>query len=753
MTYALSDSVGHRPFASRVGCEAPDDAEVRAACSGFEGVVLATETGTTPVALAFDDPEREPFVAPDDGTPGPLQAFEGKPLVAYAVAAALDADLAHVTVLAGGDDVQRAAVADAACAELAARAGCDAVVETVAFDAARAREATRAAAGFEFNSIEKGVLDYAARAVGKDTGCPGALLLDCSAVRITAGHLALVAQELRDDESLDAATSWITWAPRLPIALSARFLASLDDAPFARACGPAGMRPLPRLNVREVVFGEESVSAPTCLPRAAEEFFDGRMLCAREAVRRARTILQGDGGEDASGGEGQGCARELNAADALLVETAREVVSLLDARVGGDFSEEIAWADAWARTNGLSFPLLNDRRHAGKLAYLDSAATTQRLSSALAAQAHFDAHENANVYRGAYDLSLQATLTLNDARKELEDFIGAERRETVLAANASAALSLAAQAWGERNIGEGDAIVLPVSEHHSNFLPWLMLAKRKGARVVSIPVLGDGHLDMEAYGRALCEGAKLVCVAHVSNVLGIVNPVRQMADAAHEAGARILVDAAQSMAHLALNVRDLHADFVAFSAHKMYAPAGLGGLWVSPEAFAEMDPVTAGGGTISHVALDSYYLRQGAIQYELGTPPVALAAGWAAAIGHLRTLGMENVERHGRALTRYLACGLPAVPDVTVWGSHNSDDELAGLVSFSLCGVTPAEVGQTCGKLGVAIRSGSHCAIPLTCSMGAIGTARASLGIHTTREDVEALIVAVAVCRKLYETR
>lgn len=176
-------------------------------------------------------------------------------------------------------------------------------------------------------------------------------------------------------------------------------------------------------------------------------------------------------------------------------------------------------------------------------------------------------------------------------------------------------------------------------------------------------------------GGPCARGRRLVCVAHVSNVLGIVNPVRQMADAAHEAGARILVDAAQSMAHIALNVRDLHADFVAFSAHKMYAPAGLGGLWVSPEAFAEMDPVTAGGGTISHVALDSYYLRQGAIQYELGTPPVALAAGWAAAIGHLRTLGMENVERHGRALTRYLACGLSAVPDVTVWGSHDSDDE------------------------------------------------------------------------------
>lgn len=798
MSYALSRSIGHEPFLSRAAIQVMTESEVRGACGGFVAVILAMETGTTSVSIAFDDPDEPPFVAADDGTPRPLQLFKGKPLVSYAVRMALEAGVRRVVVVAAEDDAQRAATERAVRAEalLAGAAmrdeatmseagtrlgseefdggamrcisGCEVTVEVVAFDAARARAATRAAAGFEFNSIEKGVLDYAKRAVLDDPACCGALVLGCGEVRMTADRLALVAKTLRDDPALDAATSWITWAPRLPIAFSRSFLASLDDAPYARACEDAdlrllpGMRPLPHLNVREVVFGEESVSAAVSMPKAVEEFFAECTLSAREAVRKARTMAE-EGAVDEAVDVGEAVrdsatsvdsASRLCAADALLLDTAREVTLMLDEKVAPDCARgDLAWADAWAKVNELSFPLLNDKRHAGKLAYLDSAATTQRLSSAIAAQTNFDLHENANVYRGAYELSQQATLTLNDARATLEEFIGAKRRETVLVANASAACSLAAQAWGERNIGEGDVIVIPLSEHHSNFLPWLMLADRKHARIVSVPLLGNGHIDQQAYRRALAEKPKLVCMAHMSNVLGIVNPVREMADAAHEVGARVLVDAAQSIAHIALNVRDLHADFVAFSAHKMYAPAGLGGLWVFPDAFAEMESVTAGGGTVSHVSQDSYYLRQGAIRYELGTPPVALAVGWAAALDHLRTLGMDNVERHERILSRYLSQGLARLADVTVWGSREADEELVGLVSFSLCGVAPAEVGRVCGKLGVAIRSGGHCAIPLACSMGAIGTSRASLGIHTTKEDIEALLVAVAVCGKLYERR
>jgi cysteine desulfurase/selenocysteine lyase len=224
-----------------------------------------------------------------------------------------------------------------------------------------------------------------------------------------------------------------------------------------------------------------------------------------------------------------------------------------------------------------------------------------------------------------------------------------------------------------------------------------------------------------------------------------------MSRAAHEVGARFLVDAAQSFAHKLIDVKDLDADWVALSGHKAYGPMGIGALWMSEAAFGEMDPMAGGGGVVSHVSMESYYLRPAAIQYEAGTPPVSQAVGLAAAVGYLDCLGMDNVERHGAALTRYAVEGLSRIDGVRIVGDHTQPDGLCGLVSFTLRSVAPAQLAAFLGKLGVAIRSGGHCALPLHASLGRIGTGRISIGVHTTRADIDAALVAVEMCRRAYE--
>ena len=339
----------------------------------------------------------------------------------------------------------------------------------------------------------------------------------------------------------------------------------------------------------------------------------------------------------------------------------------------------------------------------------------------------------------------------------VERHLHAERRSVIFTANTSAGAALVAQAWGERNIGADDRIVMPASEHHSNLVPWLMLAQRKGAQIDYVPLRDDGSLDLDAYRALLAKKPKLVCVAHVSNVLGLLNPVEEMARAAHEVGALVYVDAAQSFAHVTLDVRSLGADFLSFSAHKAYGPMGLGCLWVSAEAFDQMDPTVGGGGTVSHVGLDSYYLRGQAIQYELGTPPVSQAIGFAAAVRYLDELGMEALEAHDAALTRYLVAGFRALDDtlggVRIWGNHECEAGLVGPVAFSLTGIPAKSAASVLGKLGVCVRAGGHCTLPLHASLGLTGSVRFSFGAHTTLEDIEAGLVALAACRHAYGNR
>lgn len=613
------------------------------------------------------------------------------------------------------------------------------------------------------------------------------MLLGCDQVRITPAHLLEVCRTFRNDPTLDVVASWIQWYRRTPMLISRRFLDNLDASGLCEA-GPNGTdRPLPRVALKDAIFGEETLAANAIVPKKLTEFEKGRTLSAREAVQIARKEM-GDIDLRAKGAFGnlqslkQSCSHESatgtfgscgtrfvkapessdasrkrdvkrSAADEELIEIARNVASRVDAwraQLSRDGQAKLDWADAWAWRNREDFPLLNDRKQKNTLAYLDSAATTQRCFRALQAEANFNEHENANVYRGGYELSAKATRSLDDARKTLENFIGAERRQTVYTMNASASCNLVAQSWGDLNVNEGDHIVVALSEHHSDLLPWLLLARRRNAVLDFIPLLPNGRLDLGEYERLLCQRPKLVCVAHVSNVLGIVNPVADMARMAHEADARFMLDAAQSFPHLPFNVKEIGCDFAAFSAHKMYGPLGIGGLFIGKDAFDEMDPVAIGGGTVSHASVDSYYLRQGAIQYEVGTPPIAQAIGWAGAIEYMEKLGMGKVLEHAEAMTQFAVHALHGVEGLTIWGDHTQPDGAGGLVSFSLANTAPAQIGSACGMMGVAIRSGGHCAMPLAASTGMVGAGRASFAVHTTCEDIEALAVAVEMCRRLY---
>lgn len=749
----------HQPNPAPSARSKPSEADLLSICGRTAALILAIDEGTTPLNVEFEDPLRDTVACKEEaagsepspsgataGTPRPLQRYEGLPVVEHAIRTALDSRLASVSLLVSGQDAIYVPVSEVANRTF--RASGKGAPDVFPYNATRDRAATEAACGFDLFGLTKGVLDLA---LGFLEQCPQAdslIFLACDQVRVTPSHVLDVCRTFRDDPELDAVTSWITWLRRTPLLISRRFLETLDTSPLVFPGLNGVDRPLPALSVKEVVFGEEKLAANAAAPPGVEDFFGKLELSAREAVRIARQGRQN--GRNGADKEKPTEESPRSDSDRRLIAIARATVETLEGDLSPDEKTALDRADAWAKRNCGDFPLLNDRAHEKKLAYLDSAATTQRPFCTLQAQADFDEHENANVYRGAYELSAQATASFNDARKKLEDFIGADRRQTVFTANASASCNLVAQAWGERNVQAGDLIVTTMSEHHSNMLPWLMLAQRKGARLAFVPVRGDGRIDIDGYRDLLLQNPKLVCMSHISNVLGLLNPVEEAAQTAHETGARFFLDAAQSLPHLPIDVKTLGADFVAFSAHKMYGPLGIGGLWISDEAFDEMDPVASGGGAISHVSTDSYYLRRGAIQYEVGTPPISQAVGWAAAIDYLERLGMDKVASHSVSLTTYLLAGIRGIEGTTVWGDHSRPDGQLGLVSFSLAGIAPFDLGTVCGKLGVAIRSGGHCALPLAASIGVVGTGRASFGVHTTREDIEALVVAVETCRHLY---
>lgn len=707
--------------------------------------ILANSTSTMPVSFIKDNTAPVSAESWRDGNPlpRPLQLFEGQACVSWAASAALHAGFEKIVVLTAPEfehDI---------CHELD-----NLVAHTDPQQAQKLRievrpcqkeylvSATRELHDTQLFGIQSGVLQCAwQEALKLLPECEGVAFLAADNPSIGPWHLAELIRSAAERPHIQAATSWVVWLRRLPLYVTRSFFENLRE--WAAS-------PLPRVNAHDHVFGEEVICANDATPDAVGRFFSDCSLTALQAVTLAKWMNAHPDETPTHPNAtaqliGPAASQALSNIEQALIDAAARAIKLLP------HSEDLSWADEFGARNKLDFPLLCNKEHAGKLAYLDTAATAQRLDRALAASSEFDLHGNANVYRGAYSLSAHATFAYNDARAVVEKHLGAKRRSVVFTANTTAACNLVASAWGEWHIGEGDVIVTSIAEHHSNMLPFMLLAQRKGARVHFVPLDERGHVDEGAYEQALKDKPKLVCIAHVGNMLGIEAPVARLAEAAHDRGARVLVDAAQSFPHLAIDVNSLNADWLAFSGHKAYGPMGSGGLWISQEAFDEMDPTMAGGGTVSHVSTEDYYLRQGCIQYELGTPAVSQSIGLAAAISYLDALGMDNVARHSAALTHAAACGLEALEGVRIIGKHDDACGQHGIISFALPNVSPAETAQFLGQLGVAVRSGGHCALPLHAMLGLQGSTRISIGIYNTSDDIAAALAAIDLCRQIYE--
>ncbi|ABL78349.1 aminotransferase class V-fold PLP-dependent enzyme [Thermofilum pendens] len=399
------------------------------------------------------------------------------------------------------------------------------------------------------------------------------------------------------------------------------------------------------------------------------------------------------------------------------------------------------------------FPILSKKVHGKQLVYFDNAATSQRPLQVVEAVESFYKSLNANIGRSVHELGLRATEAYEDSRKIVAAFIGAKPEELVFTKNTTESINLAAYSLLVSGlISRGDAIVVTRMEHHSNLLPWVRVAKLAGAELRVVDVDDEGRLRLDEYEKALSRGAKIVAVTHVSNVTGVVNPVKELCRLAHDAGAFCLVDGAQSTPHMRVDVKDIGADFFAFSGHKMLGPMGTGGLYIRGDLAERLEPPFPGGGAISLVscAEDSCSAEwlHPPHKFEAGTPNVAGAVGLAKAVEYLRSVGMEDVEEHEKRLTAKLLEVLEGV-GARIYGPRDMKDRL-GVVSFNLDGLTPHEVASMLDLEGIAVRSGHHCALPLVKRLGSpMGTVRASLYLYNTPEEVEYFGAVLEKIKKL----
>lgn len=394
------------------------------------------------------------------------------------------------------------------------------------------------------------------------------------------------------------------------------------------------------------------------------------------------------------------------------------------------------------------FPILSEKINGRPLVWLDNGATTQKPQVVIDRLATFYAHENSNVHRAAHTLAARATDAYENARKTVARFIGAgSADEIVFARGATEAINLVAQAWGRHNIGAGDEIILSHLEHHANIVPWQQLALEKGARLKVIPVDDDGQILLSAYERLLTDRTKIVAVTHVSNALGTVVPIEAVIQRAHAAGARVLIDAAQSIAHAKIDVRLLDADFLVFSGHKVFAPTGIGALYAKRAILDATPPWQGGGNMIADVTFERTVYQDAPARFEAGTGNLADAAGLAAALEYLEQIGLENIARHEHELLDYALAGLKSIPGIKLFGT--APDKVS-VMSFLLEGFTPTEVGAALDRYGIAVRAGHHCAQPILRRLGVEGTVRASLALYNSREDVDCLISAL---RQIAATR
>jgi cysteine desulfurase/selenocysteine lyase len=384
------------------------------------------------------------------------------------------------------------------------------------------------------------------------------------------------------------------------------------------------------------------------------------------------------------------------------------------------------------------FPILSLRVHGRPLVYLDNAATTQKPAAVLDAVRRYYETANSNVHRGVHYLSETATDLYEQSRERVRSFINAaDAREIVFVRGTTEAVNLACQAFGRARLGEGDEIVISAMEHHSNIVPWQMLCGEKKARLRVIPMNDRGELLLDELPGLLTARTRLVAVGHVSNALGTVNPVREITALAHERGVPVLVDGAQAVPHMSVDVAEIGCDFYAFSGHKMYAPMGIGVLYGRLDLLKEMAPWQGGGDMIRSVSFEKTIFNDPPYRFEAGTPNVGGAVGLAAAIDYLTALGRDNVRAHEADLLAYANARLEAVGGLRIVGTAR---EKAGVVSFVLDGVHPHDIGTILDAAGVAVRTGHHCAQPVMERFGVPATVRASFGLYNTRDEVDALV-------------
>ncbi len=398
------------------------------------------------------------------------------------------------------------------------------------------------------------------------------------------------------------------------------------------------------------------------------------------------------------------------------------------------------------------FPILSVKENGKRLVYLDSAASSQHPVKVLAAMESYYETSHANVHRGVYKLAEDATAMFESARVAAGRFIGAPdpAREIIFTKNATESLNLVSHSWGRKNLSAGDVIVLTEMEHHANLVPWLMLAEEKGLELRYIPVDSEWELDLTNLD-ALLEGAKLVCVTLASNVLGTLNPVSLIADAAHAKGALVVADGAQFVPHLPCDVTEIGCDFLAYTGHKMLGPTGIGVLWAKASILEAMPPFLGGGEMILDVRVDGFTPNEIPWKFEAGTPPIAEAIGLAAAIEYLQDIGMDRIREHEMKLTRYALGELEGQfgEKITVYGPPDPTKR-SGAISFSVQGVHPHDISQVLDEDGVCIRAGHHCAKPLMRKLQTAATARASLYLYNDQDDIDALVGALDKTLKLF---
>lgn len=396
------------------------------------------------------------------------------------------------------------------------------------------------------------------------------------------------------------------------------------------------------------------------------------------------------------------------------------------------------------------FPILERELSTGRrVIYLDSAATAQKPSSVIEAMSGYYELHNANIHRGIHTLAEEATAGYEAARKKIADFINAgSPRELIFTRNTTESINLVAYSWGRSNLQSGDLIVLTEMEHHSNLVPWQQLAAEKDTRLEFISVTEDGQLDLTTYQTLLELNPKLVGFTQMSNMLGTINPVKHMTELAHQAGAIVLIDAAQSVPHLPVDVQALDVDFLAFSAHKMCGPTGIGALYGKESLLEAMPPFLGGGDMIKRVQLREFSANELPHKFEAGTPAIAEGIGFGAAVDFLEGIGMQAIHQHEQHLVGYALDRLEEVPGIKVFGP--SAEFKGGVMSFSFEGVHPHDIAQILDTMGIAVRAGHHCAMPLHEKFQLPATTRASFYVYTLEEEIDRLIEGLYKVREIF---